>query len=92
MIILASHTENGVHTVEIRIEPQEFSLRSRVGATVDTDQLGTLADTVRRLLREGGRYQTEIEAIRDTYIANFGSSGKAAYRAIMDAIKSHSKH
>ena len=24
MIILASHTENGVHTVEIRIEPQEF--------------------------------------------------------------------
>lgn len=75
---------------KIGIEPLEFSLRSRVGATVDTDQLATLADTVRRLLREGGRYQTEIEAIRDTYIANFGSSGKAAYRAIMDAVKAHS--
>ena len=33
------------------------------------------------------RYAEDIRILRDTYIANFGSFGKAAYRAVMDAIK-----
>ena len=76
---------------KIGIEPLEFSLRSRVGVTVDPDRLDSLADTVRSVLSQGDRYAQEILAIRDQYIANFGSSGKACYRAIMDAIKSYSK-
>ncbi len=74
---------------KIGIEPLEFSLRSRVGVSVDPDQIASLPDTVRQVLGEGERYGQQILAIREQYIANFGSSGKACYRAIMDAVKAH---
>lgn len=74
---------------KIGIEPLEFSLRSRVGVSVDPDQMASLPDTVRQVLGEGRRYEQQILAIREQYIANFGSSGKACYRAIMDAVKAH---
>lgn len=74
---------------KIGIEPLEFSLRSQVGVSLDPDQLSVLPDTVRQALEQGARYERQILAIRDRYIANFGSSGKACYRAIMDAVKAH---
>ena len=74
---------------KIAIEPLEFSLRSQVGVRIAPDRLDTLADTVRGVLAQGQQYEQQILAIREKYIANFGSSGKAAYRAIMDAVKAH---
>jgi len=75
---------------KIGIEPLEFSLRSRVGVSLEPSQIASLNDTVRQVLAEGKRYEAEILDIRNRYIANFGASGKAAYRAIMDAVKSYS--
>jgi len=75
---------------KLGIEPLEFSLRSRVGASVDMDRLDTLEGVIRDMLKNGRRYEEEILAIRSRYIANFGESGKAAYRAVMDAVKAHS--
>ena len=74
---------------KLGIEPLEFSLRSRVGVSVEPKDIGTLDETLRQVLADGKRYEQEILAIRNQYIANFGASGKAAYRAIMDAVKSY---
>ena len=75
---------------KLGVEPLELSLRGRVGVSVDMDKLDTLPSAVQGVLNDGERYAQQILAIRDRYIANFGTSGKAAYRAVMDAIKAHS--
>lgn len=75
---------------KLGVEPLELSLRARVGVSVDTDRLDTLLPAVQGVLADGARYAEQILAIRNQYIANFGASGKAAYRAVMDAIKAHS--
>ena len=82
---------NNPDYAKIGIEPLEFSLRSRVGVSLEPGELAKLPDTVRRALADGKRYEDEILAIRQRYIANFGSSGKACYRAIMDAVKAYGK-
>ena len=74
---------------KLGVEPLELSLRSRVGVSVDMDKVNTLNDTLRQVLGDRDRYQQEILALREKYIANFGASGKAGYRAIMDAVKSY---
>ena len=74
---------------KLGVEPLELSLRSRVGVSVDMDKVDTLNDTLRQVLGDRDRYQQEILALREKYIANFGASGKAGYRAIMDAVKSY---
>ena len=74
---------------KLGVEPLELTLRSRVGESVEVADAGRLDETVRRVLADSGRYHDEILAIRQQYIANFGTSGKAAYRAVMDAIKAH---
>lgn len=80
---------NNPDYAKIGIEPLEFSLRSRVGVTIDPDKLDQLPGQVKQVLAQGERYESEILAIRNQYIANFGESGRACYRAIMDAIKEH---
>ena len=74
---------------KLGVEPLELSLRSRVGVSVEVADVKHLDDVVRQVLQDRDRYQAEILAIRQQYIANFGASGKAAYRAVMDAIKAH---
>ena len=74
---------------KLGVEPLELSLRDRVGVSVDPDKIDTLAGVVRQVLSDSGRYEKEIEALRSRYIANFGASGKAAYRAVMDAVKAY---
>ncbi|MBO4836784.1 MAG: membrane protein insertase YidC [Clostridia bacterium] len=76
---------------KLGVEPLELSLRSRVGVSVDPSRVGTLREVLDRVLNEKDQYHDRILALREQYIANFGSSGKAAYRAVMDAIKEHGK-
>ena len=72
---------------KITVEPLEFSLRDRIGVRIQMDEVKTMHEKVAGVLSANDRYEEEIRALRDTYIANFGSFGKAAYRAVMDAIK-----
>ena len=83
---------NNPDYAKIGIEPLEFSLRSRVGVRLDPAKLADLPGAVRQVLSEGARYEQEILAIRNQYVANFGSSGKACFRAVMDAIKAHNSN
>ena len=80
---------NNPDYVKLGIEPLEFSLRDQVGVRVKPDALDALPDAVQKLLADNAGYAERILAVRERYIANFGSFGKAAYRAVMDAIKAH---
>ena len=72
---------------KITVEPLEFSLRDRIGVRVKMDEVPAMADKVKHVLSLDAQYERDILAMRNEYIANFGSFGKTAYRAVMDAIK-----
>ena len=69
------------------MEPLEFSLRDRIGVRIAMDEVKNMHEKVANVLAADQHYAEEILALRNTYIANFGTFGKAAYRAVMDAIK-----
>ncbi|MBR5230746.1 MAG: membrane protein insertase YidC [Clostridia bacterium] len=72
---------------KLTVEPLEFSLRDRIGVRIAMDEVRHMDEKVQKVLEAKDRYREEILGIRETYIANFGSFGKAAYRAVMNAIK-----
>ena len=72
---------------KITVKPLEFSLRDRVGVRIAPEDVKTMHEKVAEVLKQNKRYEEEILNLRETYIANFGSFGKAAYRAVMNAIK-----
>ena len=72
---------------KITVAPLEFTLRDRIGVRVAMDEVKSMHEKTAAVLQDNQRYAEEILSIRNTYIANFGSFGKAAYRVVMDAIK-----
>ena len=77
---------------KLGIEPLEFKLRSEVGIRVQPDQLAGLAEQMRKLLENGQENAQRIRTIRDTYIANFGSSGKIGGRYILQQLMARQKN
>lgn len=71
---------------KLGIEPLEFKLRDEVGIRMQPNQLEGLAEKLRQLLNEGQTNAEKIRLIRDTYIANFGSSGKVGGRYILQQL------
>ncbi len=70
---------------KLGIEPLEFALRDQVGIRVDPKELSGLAHRLRDLLTTPR--SEKIQAIRDTYIANFGQSGAVGARYILRRLK-----
>ena len=72
---------------KLGIEPLEFSLRSQVGLRVDPRDLAGLADRLRDQMANREENSQRLLSLRDTYIANFGSSGKVGARYILQQLK-----
>ncbi len=72
---------------KLGIQPLEFALRDQVGVRVDPSALETLPDKIAMLLENGGEFAERIENIRETYIANFGSSGAVGGKYILGQLK-----
>ena len=72
---------------KLGIEPLEFSLRSQVGLRVDPQKLEGLADRLRVQMENREENKQRLLSLRDTYIANFGSSGKVGARYILQQLK-----
>ena len=72
---------------KLGIEPLEFALRAQVGVRVDPKDLTQLEAVLRTLLAEGETRSEKIEAIRNTYISNFGQSGAVGGRYILHRLK-----
>jgi YidC/Oxa1 family membrane protein insertase len=78
---------NNPDYTKLGIEPLEFALRDQVGIRVDPKALTGLSDRLRTLLEQGNANADRIRTIRDTYIANFGESGKVGGRYILRRLK-----
>lgn len=67
---------------ELRMEPFESYVRSRLGALLRPDELGELPDRIRRLIREPGQFQASVAELRRDFVYNLGRSGQAGAEAI----------
>ena len=72
---------------KLGIEPLEFSLRSQVGLRIDPKALEGLSDRLRAQMEDREAHSQRLQALRDTYIANFGTSGKVGARYILQQLK-----
>ncbi len=72
---------------KLGIEPLEFSLRSQVGLRVDPKELTGLSHRLRAQMEDREENMQRLLTLRDTYIANFGSSGKVGGRYILQQLK-----
>ena len=72
---------------KLGIEPLEFSLRSQVGLRIDPKALEGLSDRLRTQMEDREAQSQRLQALRDTYIANFGTSGKVGARYILQQLK-----
>ena len=73
---------------KLGIEPLEFALRSQVGIRVDPQNMEDLDLRLKKLLEEGPAWQSQIQSLREKYIANFGQSGEIGGRYILQQLKS----
>ena len=71
---------------KITAAPLELTLRSRVGIRVKPEETAGLAGKIRSLLQDES-YGGQIRAIREKYIANFGRSGEAGGKYILEEIR-----
>lgn len=76
---------------KLGIEPLEFRLRDRVGIRVKPDELEGLSEKLKTLLENRDANTEKLLALRDTYIANFGQSGKVGGRYILQQLKERQK-
>jgi YidC/Oxa1 family membrane protein insertase len=77
---------------KLGIEPLEFSLRSQVGIQVDPTKLEDFEQQLRTLLANKESYAEKILQLRQTYIANFGESGKVGGRYILQQLKTRQQN
>lgn len=71
---------------KLGVEPLEFALRDQVGIRVKPEELTGLAERLKQLLENVDANADKIETIRNTYIANFGQSGKVGGRYILQQL------
>lgn len=71
---------------ELGITPIDIELRSRIGRSVDTDQLATLPRIVEELLENNAFSRESLETIRNEYIYQIGRSGEVGAAYIMDRL------
>ena len=71
---------------ELGIIPIDIELRSRIGRSVDTDQLATLPQVVEELLNNSAFSKESLEKIRNEYIYQIGQSGEVGAAYIMERL------
>ncbi len=76
---------------ELGITPIDIELRSRIGKSVDLDQLETLPKVVDELLNNNAFSKESLEKIRNEYIYQIGHSGEVGAEYIMDRLAYYKK-
>lgn len=75
-----------VNYTKLGIEPLEISLRSKVGKSLDLNELHILSKSADELLRQQEKYKRNIEELVNKYFYNFGKSGKIGGQYIINAL------
>lgn len=73
---------------KLGIEPMEISLRNKVGISIDLCEIEGCNGRIQQLLERQGEYIRNNIALRDTLIANYGSSGEAGGNYILNSLQS----
>ena len=76
---------------ELGITPIDIELRSRIGKSVDLEQLETLPKVVDELLNNNAFSKESLEKIRNEYIYQIGHSGEVGAEYIMDRLAYYKK-
>ena len=69
---------------ELGMEPFEIYVRDKIGAIVAPDQLQTVPDKIREMLREPEAFRARVGELRDKWAYNLGHSAAAAAEAITE--------
>ncbi len=76
---------------EIGIEPFDIVVRNQIGQSIDTDKIDTINEVVNKLLTDNSFKKESIEAIRDKYLYNIGSSAEVGAKYIIRRLIEMSK-
>ncbi|MDE6622374.1 MAG: membrane protein insertase YidC [Lachnospiraceae bacterium] len=76
---------------ELGIIPIDIELRSKIGRSVDTDQLASLPQVVEELLNNNAFSRESLEKIRNDYIYHIGHSGEVGAEYIMNRLAYYKK-
>ena len=71
---------------ELGITPIDIALRSRIGKSIDLDELASLPQAVYELLHDNAFSRESIAKIRDKYIYHIGHSGEVGAAYIMERL------
>jgi len=72
---------------KLTVKPLEITLREKIGIQMEPGHLEHIGDEIIKILESSEKYKSEITAIVDKYIANFGCSGEVASRYIINRLK-----
>jgi len=78
---------NNMEYDKLTVKPLEITLRDKIGIQMEPGHLEKIADEIKKLLDSSEKYRSEITAIVEKYIANFGRSGEVGSRYIIDRLK-----
>ncbi len=76
---------------ELGITPIDIALRSRIGKSIDLDELASLPQAVYELLHDNAFSRESIAKIRDKYIYHIGHSGEVGAAYIMERLAYYQK-
>ena len=72
---------------KIAAVPLEITLRDKIGMSVDTDKLDTLAEKIDYLLSHREEYRQRITEVMETYMFNIGDSARAGGEYIIRTLE-----
>lgn len=78
--------------VKLGIEPMEIALRSQVGIRLDPKNLQGAYEKITELFDNQEEYCKKNIKLRSRYVANFGHSGEAGGKYIIDSLKKKSEN
>ena len=68
---------------KLPLTPLNLSLRGEIGVCLEKESAGKIFDAIKELLADKDAYRDRILKIRETYLFNFQSSGKAGGEYIL---------
>lgn len=74
------------------MKPLELTLRAQVGAELEVDELGRLAERTEELLNHQTLYRERISRVLADTISNFGNSASVGADYIIAQLKARAKH
>lgn len=71
---------------ELGIEPFDLTIRDKIGISVELGELGSVGDSVERLLHDSSFSEQSIEKLRSEYLFNVGTAADAGAKYLINSL------